>query len=280
MREIHAEEITEAVAGLCVAANLYLPPDMLAGLQAAQAAEAHPRGRAVLSRLVENAKAAAADGVPICQDTGMAVAFVTLGQEVRVVGGGLTEAIQEGVRRGYARGFLRKSIVADPLARENTGDNTPAILHYNLVPGDGFKIILAPKGFGSENMGAVKMLKPSDGWAGLRDFVVSAVQQAGGNPCPPLVVGVGVGGTMEYCAYLAKRALLRPLGQPHPAPAWAAFEAETLEAINRLGIGPAGLGGRATALAVHAEPYPTHIAGLPAAVNLGCHVTRHQEVDL
>jgi fumarate hydratase subunit alpha len=265
---------------LCVEANRVINRDILSALEAAAGSETKPGAKNVLSLLMENAKVAVEDSLPICQDTGMAVVFVEIGQDTRVTGGGLYDAINQGVREGYETGYLRKSIVSDPIARVNTGDNTPAVIHCRIVPGSRLKITVAPKGFGSENMSAVKMLKPSDGIAGVKAFVLETVKNAGPNPCPPLIVGVGLGGTFEKCALLAKTALIRRLGERNPNEYWARFETEMLEAVNSLNIGPAGLGGRTTALAVHAEVYPTHIAGLPAAVNIGCHVTRHKEAEL
>lgn len=280
MKQIHTDQIINAVDQLCLETNYYLGEDILQAFEQALKKEPSPLGREVLEQLLENAEIARREDVPMCQDTGMAVIFVELGQELHIVGGNLTEAINEGVRRGYTRGYLRKSVVADPFDRVNTGDNTPAVIHYDIVPGDELKIILAPKGFGSENMGGLKMLKPSEGLAGAMQFVVDTVDQAGGNPCPPMVVGVGAGGTMEKAAYLAKKALLRPVGQRHSDARLARVEEQLLERINRLGIGPQGFGGLTTALAVHIEVYPTHIAGMPVAVNINCHATRHKEAVL
>ncbi len=280
MREIVWEQIVEAVAACCVEANCNLNPDVEQALRDARETEISETGRSVLDSLLENAAIARKERMAICQDTGMAVAFVTLGQEVHIAGGLLTEAIHAGVRKGYAEGFLRKSVVEDPLLRKNTGDNTPAIIHLNLVAGDGLHIEISPKGFGSENMGGMAMLKPSDGVEGVRKFVLDTVSRAGANPCPPIIVGVGIGGTMEKAALLAKQALLRPLGGQNARPHLSELEKELLDGINRLGIGPAGLGGRTTALGVHVESHPTHIAGLPVAVNISCHVTRHAAVDL
>jgi len=242
--------------------------------------EESPLGKDILQQIVENAEIAAKEEVPICQDTGFAVIFVELGQEVRVVDGDFNEAINEGVRQGYTDGYLRKSIVEDPIRRKNTGDNTPAVIHFEIVPGDKVKIVVAPKGGGSENMSEVKMMKPADGVEGLKRFVVERVEKSGGNPCPPVVVGVGVGGTFEKCAFLAKKALLREVGSKHPDPYYAELEAELLEKINRSGVGPQGLGGRTTALAVHIEAHPCHIASYPAAVNLNCHAARHKEITI
>ncbi len=237
-------------------------------------------GREVLDQLVQNAEIARRERMPICQDTGATVVLVEIGQDVHIVGGDLTEAINEGVRRGYEDGYLRKSIVAHPLERKNTGDNTPAMIRYEIVPGESVRIVVAPKGGGSENMSAFKMLTPAEGEAGVKEFVVETVRRAGPNPCPPVVVGVGVGGTFDVCCWLAKKALLRPLGQPNADPTFARLERELLEQINNLGIGPSGLGGRTTALAVHIEWFPCHITSLPVAVNLNCHAARHKEVVL
>lgn len=280
MKQIHVSEISDAVEKLCIEANYDLGADIMTGFKKALQTESSPLGREVLERLIENATIAHKERVPMCQDTGMAVVFAEVGQDVRVVGGSLTEALNEGVRRGYEKGFLRKSVVNDPFERVNTGDNTPAIIHYDIVPGDKIHITVAPKGFGSENMGALKMCKPSEGLEGAMNFVVETVDKAGGNPCPPIVVGVGVGGTMEKATFLAKKALTRTLGQPNPEERLAKIEQELLERINNLGIGPQGFGGNTTALAVHLEVYPTHIAGMPVAVNINCHATRHQEATL
>lgn len=276
MREIGAQRITEVVRRLCIEANCHLPQDVKECIEQSYAREQWLQAREILERIMENYEIADREGCPICQDTGMACVFVTLGQEVHIQGD-LAEAIHEGVRQGYRDGFLRKSVVRDPLDRVNTGDNTPAMIYYDIVPGDELKITVAPKGFGSENMSRIKMLKPSDGLQGVKDFVVDTVREAGPNPCPPIVVGVGVGGTFDKAALLAKKALLRQAGAPNPDPFYADLERELLEQINALGIGPQGFGGRTTALAVHIEPCPTHIAGLPVAVNINCHVTRHRE---
>jgi fumarate hydratase subunit alpha len=239
--------------------------------------EESPTGKEILSMLLENARIAREDQIAICQDTGFAVIFIDLGQDVHLVGGDLNEAVADGVRRGYGDGYLRKSILGDPIKRVNTGDNTPPVIHLTMVPGEKVRIVVAPKGGGSENMSAVRMLKPSDGIEGVKNFVVDTVDKAGGNPCPPIVVGVGIGGTFEKCAYLAKKALLRPLGGRHPDPFYAEVEDELLTKVNGTGVGPQGLGGRVTALDVHVEVHPCHIASLPAAVNLNCHATRHGE---
>jgi fumarate hydratase subunit alpha len=276
MREIKAGLISELVARLCQDANYNLGADLLASLNRAVAEEEAPVGRECLRDIIHNAALARTEQLPICQDTGMAVVFVDYGQEVTVTGGDFTAAINAGVRAGYQDGYLRKSVVRDPLNRVNTGDNTPAVIHTRIVPGTALKITVAPKGFGSENMSRLAMLTPAAGGEGVKRFVIETVNLAGANPCPPLVVGVGIGGTMEEAALLAKRGLLRETGAINPEPELAQLERELLDAINRLGIGPQGLGGRNTALAVHISTYPTHIAGLPVAVNLSCHVTRHQ----
>lgn len=280
MKELLADEIITAIEELCIKANYELGPDIMAGFHKALREEQSPLGLGVLEQLVENAHLARQEQVPICQDTGMAVVFVELGQDLHIAGGGLGEAIQEGVRRGYERGFLRKSVVNDPFERVNTGDNTPAVIYYEIVPGDALRLTVAPKGFGSENMGGVKMCKPSEGVEGVMQFVVDTVELAGGNPCPPVIVGVGVGGTMEKAAWLAKKSLLREVGKHNPEERLADIEKELLRRINSLGIGPQGFGGVVTALAVNLEVFPTHIAGLPVAVNIGCHATRHKEVTL
>ncbi len=272
MREISAEAVADTVARLCVQANTCLPRDVKDGIAAARAAEDWPPAREILDRIMENGEIGG--GFPICQDTGMACVFLEVGQELHIAGD-LAQAVDEGVRRGYAQGYLRKSVVSDPLERVNSGDNTPAMLYTDLVPGDRLAITVAPKGFGSENMSRIAMLKPSDGVEGVKDFIVDTVEQAGPNPCPPIVVGVGLGGTFDKCALLAKKALLRELGTPSPLPFYAELERELLARINALGIGPQGFGGRTTALAVHIETLPTHIAGLPCAVNINCHVARH-----
>lgn len=277
MREVHVSEITKAVAELCMDANYNLGEDVLNAFKQALEKEESPTGKTVLQELITNAGIAAEEQVPMCQDTGFAVVFVELGQDVHLVGGNLNDAINEGVRIGYGEGYLRKSIVSDPIERVNTKDNTPAVIHVEVVPGDKIKLIVAPKGGGSENMSAVKMLKPSDGAKGIVDFVVDTVSKAGSNPCPPIVVGVGIGGTFEKVAFLAKKALLREIGSVHPNPFYAQMEKEILEKINNLGIGPQGFGGRTTALAVFIETYPAHIASMPAAVNINCHAARHKE---
>lgn len=275
MRTIKTDEIIENVKEMCIEANHYLTPDMEEALKAAAQSEKAPLGKQILGQLKENLEIAAEEMIPICQDTGMAVLFVEIGQEVHIEGGSLTEALQEGVRRGYTEGFLRKSVVKDPLIRENTKDNTPAVIHYDLVEGDSMKITVAPKGFGSENMSRIFMLKPADGEEGVKEAILTAVKDAGPNACPPMVVGVGIGGTFEKCALLAKKALTRPVNERSHIPYVKAMEEELLARINQTGIGPGGLGGSTTALAVNINTYPTHIAGLPVAVNICCHVNRH-----
>lgn len=280
MREIKADQITELVEKLCIEANCVITDDIRACLGSCMKSETSPLGREILGTLVENARIAEDEMSPICQDTGMTVVFVTMGQDIKIEGGFIEDAINEGVRRGYEKGYLRKSVVKDPLERVNTKDNTPAVIHFEIVKGDEFHITVAPKGFGSENMSQLKMLKPSQGIQGVKDFVIKTVEEAGPNPCPPIIVGVGIGGTMEKSALLSKMALLRAVGTPSDKPHLAALEAELLEAVNSLGIGPAGLGGETTALGVHILSYPTHIAGLPVSVNIGCHATRHAEGSL
>ena len=275
MRVINSKEIEDVIAKMCVEANCYLPSDVSEKLSDALKTEESPIGREILTRIEENAALAKEKNMPICQDTGMAVFFIELGQEVLIEGDTLQDAVNNGVRRGYTEGLLRKSVVADPLRRVNTGDNTPAVIHLSHVKGDKITITFAPKGFGSENMGGVKMLKPSDGEDGVKNFVVETVSQAGPNPCPPIVVGVGIGGTMDMAALLSKKALTLPLDTENPDPYYADMEKELLQRINALGIGPQGLGGRTTALKVNILTYPTHIAGLPVAVNINCHVSRH-----
>jgi fumarate hydratase subunit alpha len=276
VREISVEKITETVARLCIEANTILGDDAVAALEASLAAEESPVGRDIFRQLLRNAEIARAEGIPLCQDTGVVVVFLEIGQDVHLTGGDLEAAVNEGVRRGYRDGCLRASTL-DPLSRKNFGDNTPAVIHTRLVPGDRVKLALAPKGFGSENMSRVDLFPPSHGIDGIKQFVVERVDAAGPNPCPPLVVGVGIGGTMEKAALLSKQSLLRDIGRRHPDPAVARLELELLEEINNLGIGPQGLGGRITALDVHIETYPTHIASIPVAVNLQCHCSRHKE---
>ncbi len=275
MREISAQQITEAVKRLCIDANCHLSGDIRARIAQCRSQETWPQAREILERIMENCQIADQQNQPICQDTGAACIFLEIGQEVHVAGS-ITDAVNEGVRQGYGEGYLRKSIVADPLRRVNTGDNTPAFIYYDLVPGDQIKITAAPKGFGSENMSQIKMLRPSDGLQGVKDFVLKVVEAAGPNPCPPIVVGVGIGGTFDKAALLSKRALLRSVEERNPDPFYAQLEEELLSSINALGIGPQGFGGRTTALAVNIETLPTHIAGLPVAVNINCHVTRHK----
>ena len=275
MREIPAEKITEVVRRLCMEANCNLPGDVKERIAACTQAEPWAPAREILDQIIQNYTIAHQEARPICQDTGMACVFLEIGQDVHI-SGDLNAAIHEGVRQGYRDGYLRKSVVGDPLRRVNTGDNTPAVIYYELVPGDSLKITVAPKGFGSENMSQTKMLKPSDGEAGVKDFVLQVVEDAGPNPCPPIVVGVGIGGTFDKAALLAKKALMRPVTERNGDTYYADMEAELLERINALGIGPQGFGGRTTALAVNIETAPTHIAGLPVAVNINCHVTRHQ----
>ena len=275
MRIIQAAQITDVVRRLCIQANCHLTRDVKDCIMACRACETFPVAQNILDQIIENYQIADANDVPVCQDTGMACVFVDVGQDVHVEGS-LEEAIHEGVRQGYAEGYLRKSVVGDPLGRVNTGDNTPAMIYYNIVPGEQVHITVAPKGFGSENMSQIKMLKPSDGVQGVKDFVLRVVEEAGPNPCPPIVVGVGIGGTFDKAALLAKKALLRPVDVRHEEAFYAELEDELLEKINGLGIGPQGFGGRTTALAVNIEKCPTHIAGLPVAVNINCHVTRHQ----
>ncbi len=275
MRNIQVNEIAKAVRELCIEANYQLSPDMCRALGEARKKEESPLGKQILGQLEENLEIAQTEEIPICQDTGMAVIFMEIGQEVHFEGGSLEEAIQEGVRCGYRDGYLRKSVVKDPLIRENTKDNTPGVIHYSIVLGDRVKITVAPKGFGSENMSRIFMLKPADGMEGVKNAVLTAVKDAGPNACPPMVVGVGIGGTFEKCALLAKQALTRPAGEHSPVAYVKEMEEELLERINRTGIGPGGLGGSVTAFAVNINTYPTHIAGLPVAVNICCHVNRH-----
>ena len=275
MREVDVNEIIKNIKEMCIEANHSLSKDMKEVYDAAAVEEESPLGRQILGQLQENLQIAGEDMIPLCQDTGMAVVFVKVGQEVHITGGGLTDAVNEGVRQGYVDGYLRKSVVKDPIYRENTKDNTPAVIHYDIVPGDKVEITVAPKGFGSENMSRVFMLKPADGIEGVKEAILTAVKDAGPNACPPMVVGVGIGGTFEKCAFLAKKALTRNLHEKPEKEYVRNLEEEMLEKINRLGIGPGGLGGTKTALAVNIETYPTHIAGLPVAVNICCHVNRH-----
>ncbi len=280
MREIRTTDIARKIEELCIYANCHLNSDIRDALSSAREIEESATGCDILDKLLLNACIASDEDIPICQDTGMAVVFMEIGQDVHITGGNLREAVDEGVRVGYKKGWLRKSVVGDPLERRNTGDNTPAVIHYEIVPGDRMKVTVAPKGFGSENMSALKMLKPSDGVDGVRRFIVETVEQAGPNPCPPVIVGVGIGGTMEKAAIMSKKALLRPLGTGSIHVHIRELETQILNEINKTGIGPAGLGGRITALGVHIETFATHIAGLPVAVNMGCHATRHASVYL
>lgn len=275
MREVNVSIITDNIKEMCIEANHFLTDDMKNVFENAVKNEESALGKQVLGQLEENLKVAGEDMIPICQDTGMAVVFINVGQDVHLTGGDITDAINEGVRRGYVDGYLRKSVVKDPIYRENTKDNTPAVIHFNIVPGDKVDITVAPKGFGSENMSRVFMLKPADGIEGVKEAILTAVKDAGPNACPPMVVGVGIGGTFEKCAYLAKKALTRDLNEESPVEYVCDLEKEMLEKINKLGIGPGGLGGTQTALAINIETYPTHIAGLPVAVNICCHVNRH-----
>ena len=280
MREIHISEIISTVRDLCIESNYYLSSDVKEFLCKAKENETWPLAENVLDQIILNSDIAKKEDMPICQDTGMACVFVEVGQEVHIVGGLLQDAINEGVRKGYDEGFLRKSVVKDPINRINTKDNTPAVIYYDIVPGDKVKVTVAPKGFGSENMSRIKMLKPSDGLQGVKDFIIETVKLAGPNPCPPIVIGVGIGGTFDKAAYLAKKALIRPLNKRNDEKFYSDLEEELLEVINKLGIGPQGFGGKTTALGLNIETYPTHIAGLPVAVNINCHATRHKEREI
>lgn len=280
MRDIDVATVTEKVKELCIEANCRLNEDVYSALVQAQESEESPIGRNILSQLRENADIACNKCKPICQDTGMAVIFLEIGQEVHLTGGSITDAVNEGVRQGYTEGYLRKSVVADPLLRVNTRDNTPAVIHYDIVEGDKIHIEVAPKGFGSENMSKIYMLKPSDGIEGVKNAVLDCIEKAGPNPCPPMVIGVGIGGNFELCAKLAKKALLRPVGSHSDKEHIRELEEELLQRANRLGIGPQGLGGSTTVLGLNIETYATHIAGLPLAVNVSCHVTRHGECTI
>ena len=275
MRTLNVEEISKNIKEMCIEANHFLSKDMDIAMKNAVSTEKSPLGKKILSQLQDNLKIAGKDMIPICQDTGMAVVFLEIGQDVHFEGGNLEDAVNEGIRRGYVDGYLRKSVVKDPILRENTKDNTPGIIHYKIVPGDQVKIKVAPKGFGSENMSRVFMLKPADGIEGVKEAVLTAVKDAGPNACPPMVVGVGIGGTFEKCALMAKEALTREVGSHSDIPYVKELEEELLERINKIGIGPGGLGGSTTALAVNVNTYPTHVAGLPVAVNICCHVNRH-----
>jgi fumarate hydratase subunit alpha len=281
VRDVSCDDISDTVARLCIEANYYLGDGVIEALRRARVDEISPVAQEVLDQILENSVVAREEGLPLCQDTGLTVVFLAVGQEVHVVGGDLYQAVNEGVRRGYDEGYLRKSIVDPPFsARVNTKDNTPAVIHCQIVPGDRLQITVVPKGGGSENMSALGMLKPADGRQGVVDFVVGTVERAGANPCPPTIVGVAIGGTAEKAMLMAKQSLLRPVGQPSPDPEVAELERDILERVNRLGIGPQGLGGRTTALAVHVETFPCHIASLPVAVNMQCHSTRHKQATL
>jgi len=280
MREIHINKIQEAVENLCIEANYNLSKDVVYSLDKAKREETWNLAEDILDKIIINAEIAKNERMPICQDTGMACVFIEIGQDVHIVGGNLEDSINEGVRRGYEKGYLRKSVVKDPIDRVNTKDNTPAIIYYDIVPGDKLKITVAPKGFGSENMSQIKMLKPSDGIEGVKDFIIKVVKEAGPNPCPPMIVGVGIGGTFEKAAYLSKKALIRPIDSKNESKFYADLEDELLIKMNELGIGPQGFGGKTTALGINIETFPTHIAGLPVAVNISCHATRHKEVIL
>ncbi len=281
MKEVQCQDITAAVKKMCMEAACRLPHDVFKAIKDKQLEEDGKLAKKTLQVIIDNASLASENQMPICQDTGMAFVYVTMGQEVHIQGGSLKEAIEEGVRQGYQEGYLRKSVVKDPLFnRVNTQDNTPAIIYYDIVPGDIFKIVLAPKGFGSENMSQIKMLKPSDGLQGVKDFVLKVVNDAGPNACPPMVIGVGIGGSFDKVTMLAKKAMIREIGSHHPNQQYAALEDELLEMINQTGIGPAGYGGKTTALSLNIETFPTHIAGMPVAVSICCHVARHKEVEL
>ncbi len=280
MREIHINEVIENVAKLCIEANVNLPEDIENAFKQGRETEKSPLGCTVFDKMIDNCILAREKRVPICQDTGMAMVFVEIGQDVHIVGGLLEDAINEGVRRGYVDGYLRCSVVSDPLERANTDDNTPAIIYTNFIAGDKMHITVAPKGFGSENMSSLKMFNPSATEQDIVDFIVSACKNAGSNPCPPIIIGVGIGGTSDKCLYLAKKALLRPVGQKSASPRYEKLEKEILDKVNNLGIGPQGFGGTVTALTCAIETFATHIAGLPVAVNIGCHVTRHAEITL
>ena len=276
MREINVSQVIDTVEKLCIEANNHLPADVKEAIERCRACEDGAIACGILDNIIENYNIADNENVPICQDTGMACVFLEIGQDVHFVGGDLTEAINEGVRRGYANGYLRKSVVKDPVRRGNTGDNTPAMIYTEIVSGENVKITLGPKGFGSENMSAVRMFKPSAGLQGIKDFIIETVKLAGPNPCPPIVIGVGIGGTFDKAALLAKKAIMRPLNTSHPDPYYADLEKEMLEKVNELGIGPQGFGGKTTAIGLNIETLPTHIAGMPCAININCHVTRHK----
>lgn len=276
IREIQAQQITDVIEKLCIEANQHLPEDVKQALRCCREQEEWEIAQGVLGQIIENFEIACQEQVPICQDTGMACVFLEIGQDVHITGGALSEAVDEGVRRGYDRGYLRKSVVKDPIRRENTGDNTPAMLYTEIVPGSRVTVCVVPKGFGSENMSAIRMFKPSQGLSGIKDFILETVEAAGPNPCPPMVVGVGIGGTFDKAALLAKKALIRPIDSSHPDPFYGELEKELLKKINELGIGPQGFGGKTTAIGLNIETMPTHIAGMPCAVNISCHVTRHR----
>ncbi len=276
MREINASQITDVVERLCIAANEHLPSDVKCAIKKCREEETWEIAQGVLDKIIENFDIADSENVPICQDTGLACVFLEIGQDVHISGGNLTEAVDEGVRRGYDKGYLRKSAVADPIRRGNTGDNTPAMLYTEIVPGEEIKVTVGPKGFGSENMSMIRMFKPSAGLQGIKDFILEVVETAGPNPCPPMVIGVGIGGTFDKSALLAKKALMRSIDSSNPDPYYADLEVEMLEKVNELGIGPQGFGGKTTAIGLNIETMPTHIAGMPCAVNINCHVTRHK----
>ncbi len=276
MREIHVNSIIDTIEKLCIDANNHLPCDVKNAIEHCRACEDGAIACGILDNIIENYNIADKENVPVCQDTGMACVFLEIGQDVHIVGGDLTDAINEGVRRGYDKGYLRKSVVKDPVRRGNTGDNTPAMIYTEIVPGENLKITIGPKGFGSENMSAVRMFKPSAGLQGIKDFIIETVKAAGPNPCPPIVIGVGIGGTFDKAALLAKKAIMRPLDTSHPDPYYADLEKEMLEKVNALGIGPQGFGGKTTAIGLNIETLPTHIAGMPCAININCHVTRHK----
>ncbi|MCK4538718.1 MAG: fumarate hydratase [Candidatus Krumholzibacteria bacterium] len=280
MREVEAARITEEVARLCMEANFELEDDVQNALEKAYEAEESPAGKEVLRQILENSEIARSEKIPMCQDTGLAVVFVEIGQDVHITGGDFETAINEGVKNGYTDGYLRKSALADPIRGGNTGDNTPAVIHLNMVPGDKLKLWVVPKGGGSENMSCIAMMKPADGVEGIKKFVVENINAAGGNPCPPIIVGIGIGGTFERCAQLAKKSLLREIGSVHPDPFYADLEKELFGLVNDLGIGPMGLGGRTTALAVHIEVAPRHIASFPVSMNINCHAARHKYIEL
>ncbi|MGH4120625.1 fumarate hydratase [Clostridium sp.] len=280
MREINVSEITKTIKKLCIDANYYLPDEMKSGISKSREKETWDIAKGVLDKILVNADIAATERMPMCQDTGMTCVFIEIGQDVHIIGGSLEDAINSGVAAGYEEGYLRKSVVKDALNRVNTNDNTPAVIYYDIVVGDKFKITVAPKGFGSENMSQIKMLKPSDGLKGVKEFILKVVKEAGPNPCPPIVVGVGIGGTFDKAANLAKRAAVREIDKANSNPYYANLESELIEEINKLGIGPQGFGGKTTALGVNIETYPTHIAGLPVAVNINCHAARHAKAEL